>query len=633
MGPPAQERLTEPFEAPLHGLALPSQEGSVRGGKPSQKERTVRSRRRIGRRTLIRGAAGMAGAGLLASCAAPQAPTAPALPTAAQAGTAVSGATIVPATAAPVIKYADSACVLRWLSTCTGTVGEGPDDKEVKALQEEALRKIYGLNIDLRVENVACEGWVDAFNTRVETQGCDADDYILTYMLNYLNEPGLLRDVTAEVQQYGQHILQHYPKSAMDYIDPGDGKIYTWGNWYRVPVDCEYIFIRRDWCDAVGRDIPQTLEDLVECLALFKRERLGGDVTIPMASALGGWMIIPYVLTGPFSPEPDEQRIMLKNGEDFEYEYGAAVREQRLEFLRKLYQDGLLDQDWATNSGDDVMAAVSKGFVGCLLSTSGQGRLDQIEREVDPKQDWVQIYPPVCLKGHPETGRILAEVPGEHCVSIFSWAKCPEAVVAWADWYCSSLENYMLCHYGIEGKHWKYGDNGCLIDLRTPPPNMEYSGSRYVGPMPRKWQNQIDLLPPQPGKEPKDPMISKRVLGPHFYNRPDTTKPQKGEYPMLVRLYHLVPWRFKESGNLDPDFLALRDEAVTKMIKGEQAIGDGIKAFWDAWMAAGGDKRIREISDQYDAYIKKHPEMADPKIFFSPENWNTQIQYPPRKKA
>jgi hypothetical protein len=122
------------------------------------------------------------------------------------------------------------------------------------------------------------------------------------------------------------------------------------------------------------------------------------------------------------------------------------------------------------------------------------------------------------------------------------------------------------------------------------------------------------------------------IYGPHIYNRTDTTKPQANEYPTLTRLYHFVPWNFKESAQFEPDLLAIRSEWATKIIKGETKVEEGVKGFWDAWKSAGGDKRIKEIADQYSAYAKANPAMTDPKIFFSPESWNTTMKYPDRKK-
>ncbi len=45
-------------------------------------------------------------------------------------------------------------------------------------------------------------------------------------------------------------------------------------------------------------------------------------------------------------------------------------------------------------------------------------------------------------------------------------------------------------------------------------------------------------------------------------------------------------------------------------------------------MAAGGEKRIKEISDQYNLYAKANPAMTANSVFFSPESWNTKHTYP-----
>ena len=147
-----------------------------------------------------------------------------------------------------------------------------------------------------------------------------------------------------------------------------------------------------------------------------------------------------------------------------------------------------------------------------------------------------------------------------------------------------------------------------------------------------QWVSQFNRLPAAPGMEPKDPLVNQRIYGPHFYNRADTTKPQQGEYPTLTRLYHLVAWDFKELAAFEPDFQALRNESATRIIKGELGVADGLKSFWEQWRARGGEQRIKEIGEQYDAYIKANPQMSDPKIFFSPENWNTEMSYPERKQ-
>jgi hypothetical protein len=567
----------------------------------------------------------VAGAQVLAGCGG--APAAqPATPQAAQSSGAAAS---TPATTS-AIKYADAACVHRHIKG--GFIAPGPDDGMIKQLQEEALRKEYGLNIDLRFESAAWSDIDQLITTRLETKGTDSVERDGTSALGWMSQEGLLQDMEDEIVQYGHDLEKFYPKAAFDYFNR-DGKRFAIANFYSTPVDAEYIHIRRDWLDKIDRDIPQTIEDLEECLRLFKDKKLGGDVTVPVSPDLGGWLIPSYVLTGPFAPEPAEQLSLMKAGQDFEYEYGCAMRPERLELLQRWHKDGLLNPEWASLKGEDHDSLVDKGAVGCQLGVWGalNGRLQRVERDIDQKQDWVQIYPPVGLKGKPDTARILTEIPLERAVVVTSWSACAEAIVAFTDWVNKSFENYMLSFRGIEGKHWKFADNGAYVDLRTPEPNAEYSGMRGIVWSPI-WQNKFQQLPAAPGKEPKDPMINKRIFGPHLYNRVDTTKPQQGEYPTLTRLYHFVAWNFKESAKFEPDLLALRNESATKIIKGELGVTDGLKTFWEQWRARGGEARLKEIADQYDVYIKNNPAMSDPKVFFAPESWNREVKYPERKK-
>ncbi|NLE43135.1 MAG: hypothetical protein GX620_00310 [Chloroflexi bacterium] len=589
------------------------------------------ARSTIKRREFLKGSAGVIGAGLLAGCAPSATPAA--APTTAPA-TAAPVATTAPAAATPVVtapavlKYGDKMCIHHHMTG--GHIGPGPDDQLIIEIQQEALRNEYGLNVSIEFESAPWSDFDPLVVTRLETKACDSIERDGASALRWLADEGLMQDIESYCQEYGPHLADEFPQAAFDYFAK-DGKRRAISNFYSTPVDCEFISIRRDWLDRIDRDVPQTIEDLEECLRLFKEKSLGGDVTIPISPELGGWLIPSYVLQGPFAPEPDEQLSMLENGQDFQYEHGCAMREERLELLQRWHRDGLLNPEWPTFKSEDNQAAVDKGIVGCMFCGwwATNGSLLTTEREIDPTQDWVQIYPPVSLKGRPETGRILTEVPLERTVVVTSWANCPEAIIAFCDWNNATWENYMLSMFGIEGKHWKWGDNGCYVDLRSNPPNQEYSGMCRVVWSP-KWQMKYQTLPPCPDNMPKDPNITARIYGPHIYNRPQTNVPQANEYPTLTRLYHFVPWNWVQSAQFEPDLIALRDEYATKIIKGELEVTAGVREFWDQWMASGGDVRLQEITDQYAAYATQHPEMTDPKAFLAPESWNTTIEYPER---
>ena len=202
--------------------------------------------------------------------------------------------------------------------------------------------------------------------------------------------------------------------------------------------------------------------------------------------------------------------------------------------------------------------------------------------------------------------------------------------MALASWQNASLENYMLCTHGIEGKHWKYGDNGSVVNLMSDPPNQEYSGVRSTA-WAAKWVSQVRLLPPPPDEPPADPLVIPRIS--KCYNtRAQANVPEQGEYPSMPVVDRWCPYMFPKSVDKQGDMDTVFNELHAQIINGEIGVTEGVKAFWDRWYAAGGEIRVQEIKEQWQAFSAAHPEWKDPKATFAPETWNTQISYPERRK-
>lgn len=565
---------------------------------------------RIDRRGFLKGVAGASMASVLAGCVAPtgQAP-------------AVSSGSPAPG---PARNH-------HYMTG--GFAGAGAEDNLVRQIQEDALRREYGLNLNLDFESATWADFDQLLLIRLQTQGTDSLQRDGNRVLNWIAEPGLIRDIDAEMQAYGQNLIANFPKSGFEYFMREDGKYTAIPTMQSVGSNTEYYHIRRDWCEKVGRDVPQTLEDLEEVLRLFKEQNLGGDVTIPYAPENAVWTAWVSAV-GPFVPEPEEQFEMMARGENIDRDFGSIMREGRLELLQRWYVDGLLNPEWTTWKSEDVLSAAASGLVGCISGGYWQTnqRLYEIEKNLDPSQDWVQIYPPPGLKDAPHTNRIMSTVAMDRGIIVTSWASAPEAIVALADWQNKSFENYLLCTRGIEGKHWQWGEGGWIEDLRSAPPNQEYSGMRHTAPAP-KWQKQMNLLPFSPENQPKDPLIEARVRGTNMHTRAQTNVPEQGEYPMITQIDHWTPYLFTESAALAADMNAVRDEYFTKIVKGELDVTAGIKEFWERWYGAGGEVRQKEVTEQYAKYSAAHPEMSDPNIYLAVDAWNTEIQYPPSKSA
>ncbi|NLE46112.1 MAG: hypothetical protein GX620_15440 [Chloroflexi bacterium] len=590
----------------------------------------------IKRRTFLKGMGAAAGAGLAASCApSTPAPEAPAGATEAPAAAteAPAGATQAPAATAapemPAIKYGDKACVMRYMAG--GYLPEGPQENRIKEIIEEALRNEYGINIDFQFERATYADIEPLITLRQQTQEVDMMMRGTTKATEWFNTPGLVRDFDAEIREYGPHLLTTIPEAGFDYYSR-DGKWCSIVGMRLTPHDIDFLHIRRDWLDRIDRDVPYTIEELEECLRLFKEQNLGGDVTIPMVNENPAW-VTSAMLMGPWTPEPAVQRQMIHDGIPISYRLpGTVMVEERLDYFQRLIGNGLFNPEWASWQYDQVYDAVGRGLVGCLVGGHWltNGLLQTQVEATDPAQDWVQIFPPPSIQDVPNTGRIGAAMPIDRVVMACSWCECPEAIVALTDWQDKDMDNYNTVHYGIQGEHWDWGEGGWIVDKRSPAPEQEVIGTYDIlatVPM----QKARALFPPEPGKEPKDPYILQYINN-NMHSRANALVPEQGEYPMVANIDRFVPYAYTESGKYLSDLEALQNEYFASIVNGELEVVAGVQQFWDAYYGAGGELFMQETVDQYDAWIAANPAYEDDEIFFAPDYWNTERKLPPPKE-
>jgi hypothetical protein len=100
--------------------------------------------------------------------------------------------------------------------------------------------------------------------------------------------------------------------------------------------------------------------------------------------------------------------------------------------------------------------------------------------------------------------------------------------------------------------------------------------------------------------------------------------PEQGEYPAIARVDHWCPYLLTESAAYEVDLEAIREEYVTKIIKGDLPVQAGLQEFWDRWYAAGGEVRMQEIQEQQSAWLAANPEWLEPEATFAPDFWNTE---------
>lgn len=314
--------------------------------------------------------------------------------------------------------------------------------------------------------------------------------------------------------------LEAHPDVKMDIMtDSGNiycfPAIYTYtsqdsdvwqGPMEREPYDETFIglIIRKDLLDKAGLDIPETLDDWYEALTAFKEMGIeypisftatfatlaqsfnaAFDVTVPVIGMAGG-----------------NSAFALK--EDGTIQYGPAQDGygEYLEFMNKLYTEGLLDPDFMVQDTTTMHTKIVNGQVGAWVQMmpTGISGLRQQVLELDPDSEF---YPVGVLNPVKEEGQSLRYRQGNlaytssgaaittSCQDIAT--ACRVLDYAWGD------EGNMILNWGIEGESYQMVDGWPeLTDqiLNDPQYTPSEAFSRYRnlnGPYPQDHTQRLVL--------------------------------------------------------------------------------------------------------------------------------------------
>lgn len=219
-----------------------------------------------------------------------------------------------------------------------------------------------------------------------------------------------------------------FPKF-FDYEDGKDEPLYTNG-----------FYMRKDWLDECGLEIPETVEDWHTALTAFKEKK---GATSPYISS-----VLPNGLEGAFG-------IMQEYYHDDNTVKFGPYEDNYKEFLATMnqwYSEGLLDQNLVGITGKQVTSNVLNGKAGATWGWLGSD-LGTWVNAAEGDFDMVGVQMPVQNKGDVAEYSI-AQYPVLGQGSIISGkAENPELLAKVLN-YGYSEEGHMLANFGIEGESY-----------------------------------------------------------------------------------------------------------------------------------------------------------------------------------
>lgn len=215
--------------------------------------------------------------------------------------------------------------------------------------------------------------------------------------------------------------------------------------------------LRADWLEELGLDMPETPEDLYNVLVAFRDEK-GATIPFTLISDMVKLGLEHGILTSPFGLAKCE--FYVDNG-TVHYGYAESSYKDVLVYLHKLYEEGLLDPNYASADINTTRANMMNGTSGVSLDTAGSGLATSIKnmRKTDATFDLAGFGPLVAKSGDtPMSSHYDSETTGYYmCVT--PQCKNVEAAVQFINW-CFTEDGCTLHNYGVEGKTYTKDENG-----------------------------------------------------------------------------------------------------------------------------------------------------------------------------
>lgn len=285
-----------------------------------------------------------------------------------------------------------------------------------------------------------------------------------------LYQAGALIDMTDLIEKYGPNIKKMYgaelEKLKWSQDDPGIYQLsYAGVNQKTLTTggSCQI-----QWAALKENDYkyPKTLDEyekmIKSYLAAHPKTEDGLDmIGITMSASDWHWMTTlgnPAGLIADASPDngqwiiDDEYNVHYKHVTDEEKEY--------FKWLCRMYNEGILDPNFATQTDDDYIAKVASGRVVAI--TDAEWHYSQCEATLvaDGKVDQTYVGLPVTLReDQVEKALLYQGTTVGWGIGITKSCEDPVRAIKFLDYLCSD-EGQILYHWGIEGENYFLDDDG-----------------------------------------------------------------------------------------------------------------------------------------------------------------------------
>lgn len=267
------------------------------------------------------------------------------------------------------------------------------------------------------------------------------------------------------IEEYAPNIQAFFDKhpDARKGLTMPDGNIYSIPSYY----DPEFLpmligkplWINEDWLNELGMEEPTTTDELYEYLTAVKDTDLNGNGEndeIPLSATStgairdmvkGAWGLGTRGVNHPYidiDPETDDLRFLQTD----------PMYKEMLEYVNKLYEEGLIDSEVHTMDDANLNAKGAQGILGANISPN--------PRTVMNQDNFIGLGTLEGPHGDNMYSQVKAPVAHVGAFAITDANEHPEATIRWIDYFFGE-EGATFQFMGIEGETYDVAEDGELV--------------------------------------------------------------------------------------------------------------------------------------------------------------------------
>lgn len=373
-------------------------------------------------------------------------------------------------------------------AVAAGTLG-GCTPKSDSSAEDDGVLELEFYNKDGKADlwnNPVAEKLTEATGVRLKIDyPVSAEDYKVALMIAEQNFPdmiyakgdaaslidaGALIDMAPLIEEYGPNIKKMYgdefDKLRFSVDDPSIYQLSSYavgGEFYSTSgtAQLQWAVLKEQ-----NYEIPRTIAELEASIKAYMKKHPTTEDGLPtvglsLSASDWHWMITlgnpaGFIANG----SPDNGQWIIDENYQARYKFRTEEEREYFRWLNRMYQEGVLDPEFATQTHEDYLAKISSGRVLALLDQDWDYRDAERVLKSDGKLDKTYAPLPVAMDETIKCPSLMSQglVTGQG-VGITTGCKDPAAAVKYLDYICSD-EGQVLVNWGVEGINYEVDENG-----------------------------------------------------------------------------------------------------------------------------------------------------------------------------